>query len=186
MKRLILPIAALTLLLTACTAPADPGIKNAIQFAREKIAEVAPAQVENVDKITWERTDSVVAFFEFNMITMEASHLAVTPPFVMARIDSIFEVVDSLFNAMQYLVQGLPADSLLPKAIHHHEWRKMHHLTIHMKSGKTKPTDIIMDRDCLTPIMTGADYQHELRKTYDQVLDTRYSMSDYYLFNGIY
>lgn len=171
-------------LLTACS-PADPGVKNAIQFAREKIAEVAPAQVENVDKITWERTDSVVAFFEFNMITMEASHLAVTPPFVMARIDSIFDVVDSLFNAMQYLVQGLPADSLLPKAIHRHEWRKMHHLTIHMKSGKTKPTDVIMDRDNLTPISTGREYQDELRQTYEQVLKTRYSMSDYYLFNGI-
>lgn len=185
MKLSIIPIAALTLLLTACTAPADPGIKNAIQFAREKIAEVSPAQVENVDKITWESTDSVVAFFEFNMITMEFSRLAVTPPFAMARIDSILDVVDSLYNAMQYLVQGLPADSLLPKAIHHHEWRKMHHLTIHMKSGKTKPTDIIMDRDGLTPISTGREYQDELRQTYEQALKTRYSMSDYYLFDGI-
>ena len=184
MKLSILPIAALTLLLTACSH-SDPGIKNAIQYAREKIAEVAPAQVENVDKITWEGTDSVVAFFEFNMITMEASRLAVTPPFVMARIDSIFDVVDSLYNAMQYLVQGLPADSLLPKAMHRHEWRKMHHLTIHMKSGKTKPTYIIMDRDGLTPISTGREYQDELRQTYEQVLKTRYSMSDYYLFNGI-
>ena len=37
MKRLILPIAALTLLLTACTAPADPGIANAEKYIRDQL-----------------------------------------------------------------------------------------------------------------------------------------------------
>lgn len=170
--------------LIACT-PTPQGVRNAIQYAREKIAETAPAQVENVKDITWDRTDTVIAFFEFDMLAMEAGHIAVTPPFVMARIDSTFDVIDSVFDAMQLYVVGADGKEFLPKAISGHQWRDMHRLTIHMKSGATKTTDIIMDQDGLTPVMTGKEYQDRIKKAYEQALDLRYSMSDYYLFNGI-
>lgn len=178
MKLSILPIAAL-ILLVSC---APEGERNAIQYARKKIAEVAPQHVSSVEKITIQRTDTIFPLFALEMIGNDFIKACVADS-PRTTIEKMHDEWNDIQLEAQFLaIYGSGSREHLKEF---NEWRLCHRMDIHMKSNVTKHVDIIMDRDNTTPYMTVREYQEELGKLLESTTNAYFQYKENHLFDGI-
>ena len=154
MKRLILPIAALTLLLTACTAPSDPGIKNAEKYIRDRLK----TSSHTIKDIKYEHTDSVIAISQierqFNEVLRTQSYRVPT--------DTLNFILGQTLYHATCIINGVgkPSDIVREGK---YEPRRRHRFAVTSDAG-IYTVDIIMDRDGLTPFMSGRDYEEKVNE----------------------
>lgn len=154
MKRLILPIAALTLLLTACTAPADPGIKNAEKYIRDQLK----TSSHTIKEIKYERTDTVIAL---SQIERQYNDVIRTRSYRVPTDTLNFILGQSIYHAT-CIIKGVgnPADIVREGK---YEPRRRHRFAVTSDAG-IYTVDIIMDSDNLTPVMSGRDYEGKINE----------------------
>ena len=153
MKLSILPIAALTLLLTACTAPADPGIKNAEKYIRDRLK----TSSHTIKEIKYEFTDSVIAISQierqYNEVLRTQSYRVPT--------DTLNFILGQTLYPATCLLHGVAGKDFT--RTHDYDWRIRHRFAVTSDAG-LYTIDIIMDSDGLTPFMSGKEYQQEIEK----------------------
>ena len=154
MKRLILPIAALTLLLTACTAPADPGIKNAEKYIRDQLK----TSSHTIKEIKYERTDTVIAL---SQIERQYNDVIRTRSYRVPTDTLNFILGQSLYHAT-CIINGVGKPSDIVRDGDYTPCLR-HRFAVTSDAG-IYTIDIIMDSDNLTPVMSGRDYEGKIQE----------------------
>ena len=154
---LVLIMAVSLFSITACTAPADPGIKNAEKYIRDQVK--GTPQQNDIKSIKYERTDTVIAIAQIQTQYLEVLR---TQSYLVPTDTLNFILGQSIYHAYLLFNNQGNATDIIRK--YQYMPRLRHRFAVTRKSGLTLTIDVIMDRDNLTPIMTGADYQHELMK----------------------
>ena len=137
----------------ACS-PADPGIKNAEKYIRDRLK----TSSHTIKEIKYEFTDSVIAI---SQIERQYNDVIRTRSYRVPTDTLNFILGQSLYHAT-CIIKGVgnPADIVREGK---YEPRRRHRFAVTSDAG-LYTIDIIMDRDGLTPIMSGRDYEDKVNE----------------------
>lgn len=147
-------IMAVSLFSIAACSPADPGIKNAEKYIRDRLK----TSSHTIKEIKYEFTDSVIAISQierqFNEVLRTQSYRVPT--------DTLNFILGQTLYHATCIIKGVgkPADIVREGK---YEPRRRHRFTVTSDAG-LYTIDIIMDRDGLTPFMSGRDYEDKVNE----------------------
>lgn len=151
--------------------------KNACQFVREN----AGLYADNIKDVEVVGKDSVIQLmFEGAIVAKRSADfckLASTGEFGGEDVRAYSDFLDSIMQRYNDAVQSWEGSYLIADSVRHkYGWRQVYTVKVTMRSGSTKTTRVLMDRDRTTPRLLERDAIQELNslgtiltKGYDNV-----------------
>lgn len=137
--------------------------KNACQFVREH----AGLYASNIKDVEVVGKDSVIQLmFEGAIVAKRSADfckLASTGEFGGEDVRAYADFLDSMMQKYSDAVQSWEGSYLVADSVRHkYDWRQVYTVKVTMRSGSTKTTRVLMDRDRTTPRILERDAIKEL------------------------
>ena len=147
----------------AISCAGDLPEKNACQFVREN-AGLGASNIKDVEVVG---KDSVIMLmFEGAIVAKRSAdfcELASTGEFGGEDVRAYADFLDSMMQKYSDAVQSWEGSYLVADSVRHkYGWRQVYTVKVTMRSGSTKTTRVLMDRDRTTPRLLERDAIKEL------------------------